>query len=88
MMKEQQWEIPNPFLKTDGTEIASPEEWAQQREALAKILAEDLYGEMPPAPTNLQAELVFSKNLWDGGQSLKFLIFPLALNLWSMKKPR
>ena len=65
-MTEKRWEIPNPFLRKDGTAVESPKEWAKQREALARILAEDLYGQMPPAPGNVQAELVFSKELWEG----------------------
>ncbi len=63
---ESLWELPNPFLREDGTMVRTPAEWPEQREALARILAEDLYGEMPPAPGNVRAESVFSKELWDG----------------------
>lgn len=65
-MQEKQWEIPNPFLRQDGTEAKTRKEWAQQRKYLAGILAADLYGEMPPPPDNLQSELVYTESLWEG----------------------
>ncbi len=65
-MKNTSWELPNPFIREDGTQLLRPEDWQAQREYLAGILAEDLYGQMPPAPGNTEAELVFSKPLWEG----------------------
>ena len=60
------WEIPNPFINKDGVSIRTCEEWQEQREYLKKILAEDLYGVMPPAPGNVKAEKISSKSIWDG----------------------
>lgn len=65
-MQTSTWELPNPFLREDGTEIQSPAEWDAQRERIQRILAADLYGEMPPAPGEVLAERVFSKALWGG----------------------
>ena len=65
-MNSSGWEIPNPFINHDGKEIRQQEEWEKQRQYLAQILAEDLYGEMPPAPGNVEAKCVFTKELWSG----------------------
>ncbi len=60
------WEVANPFIKADGSVVMSPAEWPEQSAYLKEILAEDLYGRMPSAPGNVQAEKGFTKELWDG----------------------
>ena len=63
---QTQWELPNPFIKPDGTMVRTVEEWPQQQAYLKQILAEDLYGVMPPAPGNVTAEKKYEQSLWDG----------------------
>ena len=60
------WELPNPFIKPDGTMVRTVEEWPQQQAYLKQILAEDLYGVMPPAPGNVTAEKKYEQSLWNG----------------------
>ena len=60
------WELPNPFLKPDGSLIQNPEEWPAQQEVLKQILAEDFYGIQPPAPGNVVAQKQSEQLLWDG----------------------
>ena len=59
------WELPNPFLDREG-KIVEKENWDEQKTYLKDILAEDFYGEMPPAPEHICAEKTFAKSLWDG----------------------
>ncbi len=59
------WELPNPFLNEQGKTVAG-DDWEQQQSYLRQILMEDFYGEIPPAPGNVQAEKIFTKELWDG----------------------
>lgn len=54
-------ELPDPFLKPDGSRVLSPAEWPAQRSYLKQLLTEYLYGEMPPAPQDLSAELLFTR---------------------------
>lgn len=62
----EQHELPDPFLKPDGTRVASPEEWPAQREYLKEMLAHYLYGEMPPDPGNVEGTVTFSEPVMDG----------------------
>lgn len=59
-------ELPDPFLKPDGTRVKTPEEWPEQREYLKAMLAHYLYGEMPPAPENTSGEVLFSRKCYHG----------------------
>lgn len=59
-------ELPDPFLKPDGTRVASPEEWPAQREYLKAMLAHYLYGTMPPPPGNTRGEVIFRRTVYNG----------------------
>ena len=58
-------ELPDPFLKPDGTRVASPAEWPEQREYLKALLAHYLYGTMPAAPGNTKGEVVYSRPVYN-----------------------
>ncbi len=60
------WEIPNPFIKADGTLIGSADEWASQKRYLQQILEEDLYGHAPEYSGDISSETEYEENLWDG----------------------
>lgn len=42
--------LPDPFLKEDGTRLASKQEWSEHRKTLMKTAVELQYGIQPPAP--------------------------------------
>jgi hypothetical protein len=42
--------MPDPFLRADGRQVESREEWAAQREYLKKMLGFYLWGSLPPKP--------------------------------------
>lgn len=59
-------QLPDPFLKPDGTRVASPAEWPEQREYLKAMLAHYMYGTMPPPPGNTRGEVIFSRPVYNG----------------------
>lgn len=59
-------ELPDPFLRADGTRISSPQEWPQQREYLKAMLTHYLYGTMPPPPGNTRGEVTFRRMVYHG----------------------
>lgn len=59
-------ELPDPFRKPDGSRVASPEEWPEQREYLKAMLTHYMYGTMPPPPGNTRGEVIFSRPVYNG----------------------
>ena len=59
-------ELPDPFLKPDGTRIQRREEWPKQRHYLKAMLAHYLYGHAPEAPGNTAGEVIFSRMCYGG----------------------
>lgn len=59
-------ELPDPFLKPDGSRVSSPAEWPAQREYLKAMLAHYMYGTMPPPPGNTRGEVIFSRAVYNG----------------------
>ena len=62
----EQRELPDPFMKSDGTRVSSPEEWPAQRGYLKAMLAHYLYGEMPPDPGNVEGAVIQSEPALEG----------------------
>ena len=48
MGDNRSWELPDPFLREDGSRVVAAEEWKEQREYFKRILEEQYYGQMPP----------------------------------------
>ena len=51
--------LPDPFLKEDGTRVATREDWASRRKELYKTAVELQYGTMPPKPEFLEVETLY-----------------------------
>lgn len=51
-------QLPDPFLKEDGTRLRAKREWEKQRKALLGKILHYEYGELPPNPRNVHAELL------------------------------
>ncbi len=49
-------ELPDPFLKADGTRVKDADEWQTHRKELYKTAVELQYGTMPPKPEFLEVE--------------------------------
>ena len=52
-------ELPDPFLRADGTRTATAEEFEEHKAELYKSAVELQYGTMPPEPEFLEVELLF-----------------------------
>ena len=48
--------LPDPLLMNDGTPVTSADAWRRRRSELLDLFAREVYGRMPPAPTNLRFE--------------------------------
>ena len=59
-------ELPDPFLKPDGTRVSSVAEWPEQSEYIKAMLTHYLYGTMPPAPGNTKGEVLYSYPVYSG----------------------
>ena len=59
-------ELPDPFLKPEGTRVQTREEWPEQREYLKAMLTHYLYGTMPPPPGNTRGKVTFSRKVYNG----------------------
>ena len=57
-------DLPDPFLREDGTRLASPEEWPAQREYWKKMLEGHFYGTMPPKPDLTIGRELLVKKIW------------------------
>lgn len=58
--------LPDPFIKPDGTRVETPEQWEEQREYLKEMLDYYMYGEVPQPPSNVSCELIDSTSLYGG----------------------
>lgn len=65
-MRDKSWELPNPFVKSNGTLITDTKEWGAQREYLKKLLEDKFYGSMPPRPEYLTSETLTQLRIWEG----------------------
>jgi hypothetical protein len=63
-------ELPDPFLKPEGTRLKTKQEWKQQRRWLLEQLLDFEYGNLPPAPHNVTGTEIASKPL-EGLQALE-----------------
>lgn len=51
-------QLPDPFLKADGTRISSKEEFEEQKKSFYKSVVELQYGTMPPKPEILEVQKI------------------------------
>jgi hypothetical protein len=71
-------ELPDPFLRADGTRVKTRDEWVSQRkELLARVLHYE-YGPLPPAAKNVSATERTSKKIEDTGASERELVLTMG----------
>lgn len=58
--------MPDPFIKADGSRVASTKEWPTQRLHLKAMLAHYQYGSMPPRPKQFDLKRINSQPIFDG----------------------
>jgi dienelactone hydrolase len=54
-------ELPDPFLRPDGSRVRTKEEWVQQRKELLTRVLHYEYGPLPPVPKKITAKEYVSK---------------------------
>ena len=64
--------LPDPLLLQDGRRITSSQQWVeQQRPAMLKLFAENVYGRMPGKPTNMHFNVFSVDSFALGGQAIR-----------------
>lgn len=58
MMTDAKWNLPDPFLRPDGTRALTAVEWPAQREYWKQYLQEHFYGTLPPRPDHVTGSRV------------------------------
>ncbi len=65
-----QKDLPDPFIKPDGTRLTKKSEWNQQRNYFRELLLYYQYGTIPQAPIDLKIELLSEREILDGQATL------------------
>jgi hypothetical protein len=73
-------ELPDPFLRADGTRLKKPDEWPQQRKALLAAVLHYEYGPLPPVSDNVTAKELSSKRIEATGATEKELLLSMGPN--------
>lgn len=73
-------ELPDPFLRADGTRVKKPDEWPQQRKELLAAVLHYEYGPLPPVPDNVAAKELSSKRIEATGATEKELLLTMGPN--------
>lgn len=59
--------LPCPLTNADGTKVSSADEWENiQRDRILQQLSEHMYGEIPPAPADMQIQIISEKTVFGG----------------------
>jgi dienelactone hydrolase len=71
-------ELPDPFLRADGSRVRAKDDWPVQRqELLAKVLHYE-YGPLPPVPKNVVAKELSAKKIEATGATEKELLLTMG----------
>src|SRR5215468_6039700 len=71
-------ELPDPFLRPDGSRVMTKDEWnSQRKELLARILHYE-YGSLPPVAKNVAATERSSKKIDDTGATERELLLTMG----------
>lgn len=68
-------ELPDPFLREDGSRVATPAEWPRQRAWLKEMLAHFLYGHMPASREAFTGAAAASHPAYEGRAVRETLLF-------------
>jgi dienelactone hydrolase len=71
-------ELPDPFLRPDGSRVMTKDEWnSQRKDLLARVLHYE-YGSLPPVPKNVAATERNSKKIDDAGTTERDLLLTMG----------
>lgn len=58
--------LPDPFLMPNGRRVSTHRDWRRQRQYLKAMLANYMYGRMPPRPSEIEIKQTGSRRVSDG----------------------
>lgn len=66
-LKYNELSLPSPLVKEDGTRISTKLEWENgQRDYILNLMKKYMYGDLPPAPTEMTWETLQSATVYNG----------------------
>src|SRR4051812_11866795 len=74
-------ELPDPLVFRDGSKVASPQDWPRRREELKGLVQFYEYWHLPPAPGNVKATEIGSREMADIGATEKRLKLEMGPNM-------
>jgi hypothetical protein len=64
--------LPDPLQEADGKQVTDSQQWLhQQREALLKLFADNVYGRMPAKPANMKFKIISVDSFALGGSAIR-----------------
>ena len=66
-------DLPDPLLSPDGTRVETPGQWMSMRERLKAMVAFYMFGDVPPAPTRVDALTLSTETARDGSRTYTLL---------------
>ena len=73
--------LPDPLQRTDGKRVTDPQQWLhQQRAALLKLFADNVYGRMPVKPGNMKFKITSVDSFALGGSAIRKQVTILFTN--------
>ena len=73
-------DLPDPLVFRDGSKVQSPQDWPRRRDELKALIQFYEYGHLPPAPGNVKATDIGSRELSDIGATEKRLKLEMGPN--------
>ena len=73
--------LPDPLQRTDGKRVTDPQQWLhQQRAAMLKLFADNVYGKMPGKPGNMKFKITSVDSFALGGSAIRKQVTILFTN--------
>lgn len=73
--------LPDPLQRADGKRVTDPQQWLhQQRAALLKLFADNVYGRMPVKPGNMKFKIISVDSFALGGSAIRKQVTILFTN--------
>src|SRR4029079_5046365 len=80
--------LPDPLMSADGKRVTGSQQWLhQQRAAMLKLFADNVYGRMPGKPRNMQFKITSVDSSALGGSAIRkqvTILFTAAASAPSM----
>jgi hypothetical protein len=82
------YKLPDPLKRADAKRVTDPQQWLQQqRAAMLKLFADNVYGRMPGKPVNMKFKIVSVDSFALGGSAIRkqvtYFIYQLCISTFN-----